>query len=650
MTTISKQITLGTDDCYETNDTTLNTSNTNLYVGYFSSVFDIGLRWQSIGIKRCALINSATLSLRTTTDAGTLAAVIKGIGEDDPATWSSTTRPSQRSKTSAEVSANEADWTNWGLGNWAEIDVTSIVQEIVNRTGWAEGNDLAMVLEDLAGAGSNFFGSYSYEGDSALAPKLEIDFTACSTTLPTCAIIVMELDGTAHTITAVQELQTSTELSNSTDSFEMSLLNEGDAYSYIEKGCRIEVNTGVDGLTEKIDGFVTEVTRTLDDTGINPILHIAGEDGEIRLNNIIFSGRFFDFEVSALLKAILDSDDFTTGETLRTLADLSASNAEIEATAYSIDEATYAWRQLGSVIQELAGMVGYEWYRDTDKILHFFNPSNKAVSHTIVDADLDGVPELQAVGDIVNRAIVIGGFEQATDQDGSTQTSTTTVTSTVAKNQSFTPTEDYLGSVLVYTELVTDSDSDLKISVQEDSSGSPSGVNLANGQMTLKLDSIVDGDYTEFRFKRDVTLTPGDTYWIVLDGTDADGVDVGVAGATLDFMTRYPVRVAVMANDADSQETYANADGSPGIYSRVLRDESIEDSQLAEVKAGEMLMPYPKVAGSILVHGDSIKAGDLVQLTVSTQGVDINKTMKVRSSTQEMGDNFIYNSLELEEV
>lgn len=471
-------------------------------------------------------------------------------------------------------------------------------------------------------------------------------------TSPSYSITIKELDGTPHTITTtVQELTTTTNLSGSTDSFALALLNEGDVYSYIEKGCQIEINTADDGiLTEKLDGFVTEVTRTLDDSGTRGILYVEGEDGEVRLNNIIFSGRFFDNEISTLLKAILDSDDFTTGETLRTLADLGSSDAEIEATAFSIDEATYSWRELGSVIQELADTVGFEWYRDVDKVLHFYNPDNKAVSDTITDSDLDGAPELREVGDIVNRAIVIGGFEQVTDQDGTAQTGTTTVTSTVAKNQAFTPTEDYLGSVLVYTELVTDSDSNLTISIQGDSAGSPDGINLSNGQMTLNLDSIDDADYSEFRFKRDVTLTPGDQYWIVLEGTDADGVKVGVAGAVLDFVTRYPVRVAIMANDDESQALYANVDGSPGIYTAVLKDASIEDSQLAETKANEMLMPYPKVAGSLVVHGDDIKAGDIVQLTIALNGVDVDKTMKVRSSSQELGDIFIYNSLELEEV
>ena len=51
-------------------------------------------------------------------------------------------------------------------------------------------------------------------------------------------IIIMGLDSIPHTITStVQELSTTTYLSGSTDSFSLTLRNEDNVYSYIEKGC-----------------------------------------------------------------------------------------------------------------------------------------------------------------------------------------------------------------------------------------------------------------------------------------------------------------------------------------------------------------------------------------------------------------------------
>jgi hypothetical protein len=302
-------------------------------------------------------------------------------------------------------------------------------------------------------------------------------------TLPSYSIVVTDLDSTPHTITEnVSKIETATAMSDSTDSFTFELLNENDAFSYIEKGCAIEIKTGIGTITTKIVGYVTEVVKTLDSSGIKPIMSVSGEDGSIRLNNIFFSGRFYDYEISALFKAILDASDFTTGEIYRTLADCSTNNTYIESTAFSMDEATYNWQSLGSALKDLADLVGYGWYRDTDKALHFFDPVASAVAATIVDADIEGVPTISTIGEIVNRAIVIGGYEQVTDKTGSTQTGTTTIKDDTPKNQSFVPTEDYLSSVLVYTELVTDSISDITLSIQGDSGAAPDGVTVSNGQ------------------------------------------------------------------------------------------------------------------------------------------------------------------------
>jgi len=460
-------------------------------------------------------------------------------------------------------------------------------------------------------------------------------------------VVVTDLDGNPHTIIEdVQTLTTTTELSDASDVFEFTIHNEGDEYSYIEKGCKVEISTGMDTPTKKISGVITEVVKALDDSQTFPILTASGEDGGIRLNHIFFSGRFYDLEVSALLKKILDMVDFTTGQTYRALADVDASNTYIESTAYTIDEASYVWKSLSAAIKELADNVGYEWYRDVDKKLHFFDPSATAVSEQITDADLEGSPEITDAADIVNRAVVIGGFQQNTDQSGGGQDTTTTVTDSVAKNQSFVPTEDFVSSVLIYTELVSDSASALTISLQNNSAGAPDGLNIANGVKTLQTDHIIDGDYTEFRFSRDVTLTPGTTYWIVLSGSTSDGVNVGVVGIStgvLDYITRYPVRVAIMTNDEASQDKY-------GIYMEVYRNKKIEDSKYAEQIASSLLQGTPKKAAQLVVRGDSISAGMVVNLTLSETGITIDKNMKVLSSTQTLDTRYIYNELIMEEV
>lgn len=649
----TKQISLGTDDCREEDDTTATLTLMYTYVGKSagSVVYDTGLRWQSVDIAQGSSILSARLSMYLLTSASTILANVRGIDADNVSTWAAGNRPSQNAKTTATVTANNADWNNWGSGEWINLDITEIVQEIIDRSGWTANNALAVVIEDAGSAIANYVSIATYERSGNLhGAKLDIEYLEHSKTIPTCRLLIRDFNGTTHTVVDdIMGLETSTSMGDSTDTFSFSLDNTNDEYGYVEKGCAIEILTGVGTKTTKIVGYITETTRTRRG-GVQPVITVSGEDGSIRLNDIFFSGRFYDYEISALFKAVLDAADLTTGETYRALADIDASNTYIDPTIYSIDEATYNWQSLGSVLKGLADLVGYGWYRDTDRVLHFFSPDAAAVSATIVDADLEGTPSISNVGEIVNRVVVIGGYEQTTDKTGSTQTDTILITDTSSNTQSFVPTEDYLSSVLVYTKLVPDSLSDITISIQGDSGAAPDGVHLSNGQMVVKVVDIVDLDYTEFRFDRPVTLTPTDTYWIVLEGTTSDGVRVGDAAGTLDYKTRYPGRVAIMANDEASQERYANADGSPGIYMQVFRDESMEDSQIAEVKAGELLMPTAKKTARLMVRGDSINAGDVVQLTISEIGISIDKKMKIMGSTQKLGENFIYNALDMEEV
>jgi hypothetical protein len=132
MTTINEQVSASSDDCYELNDTSVTLVSDAMFVG------------------------------------GTLAAVVKGIDEDNTATWSSASRPSQRSKTSASVSANEGDWGNWGVANWATLEIKTAIQEIINRGGWSANNALGIVIENTSGVSGNIAGirSYDYTGNA----------------------------------------------------------------------------------------------------------------------------------------------------------------------------------------------------------------------------------------------------------------------------------------------------------------------------------------------------------------------------------------------------------------------------------------------------------------------------------------------------
>jgi len=162
-TEINKQISAGSDDCSEYDDSSCSLDDQTMLVGYNSATFDAGLRWQSVNIPNASTIDSATLSIYISAVGGSLSTDITGIDEDDTATWSAGSRPSQRARTTAKVTANAANWGNYGAGKWATIDITSIVQEIVDRAGWVANNDLAIAIDDTAGSGTNYMSMRCYE-------------------------------------------------------------------------------------------------------------------------------------------------------------------------------------------------------------------------------------------------------------------------------------------------------------------------------------------------------------------------------------------------------------------------------------------------------------------------------------------------------
>ena len=184
--TINKQISLGTDDGTESNDVAMTLAGTLLNAGHSSTTaFDMGLRWQSVNIAQGTSIISAKLSVYVNSDVGTLSANIRGIDEDNTVTWATDDRPSQRTKTTATITANEANWTDYTVDSWAYIDITSVIQEIINRGGWSANNALAVVIEDTAGTGENYIAARAYEYAGNLhGAKLDIVYGGTTTRIP----------------------------------------------------------------------------------------------------------------------------------------------------------------------------------------------------------------------------------------------------------------------------------------------------------------------------------------------------------------------------------------------------------------------------------------------------------------------------------
>ena len=156
------------------------------YDDYAGGLQIVGMRFQSVNIPQGATINSAYIEFETDeTDSGATNLVIFGENNDSPNQFANNDNNiSDRTKTSASV--------NWTPSVWNSInelhqtpDISTIIQEIVNRANWAASNNLVLIVEP--GSGCTTIScqrtAESHDGESNSAPLLVINYTVAPTKL-----------------------------------------------------------------------------------------------------------------------------------------------------------------------------------------------------------------------------------------------------------------------------------------------------------------------------------------------------------------------------------------------------------------------------------------------------------------------------------
>lgn len=134
---------------------------------------DAAVRFNSVTIPQGSTIASATLTFTATgTFSFNYLSKIYGIDEDDTADFSSD--PLGRSKTTASI-----DWDETSMADETEIvtpDISTIVQEIVDRGSWASGNDMGFIIENDGTTGDSNADFYDYGTSSAKAALLDVTY------------------------------------------------------------------------------------------------------------------------------------------------------------------------------------------------------------------------------------------------------------------------------------------------------------------------------------------------------------------------------------------------------------------------------------------------------------------------------------------
>lgn len=136
---------------------------------------EIGLRFAGVEIPQGATITNAYIQFQVDeTDIQSTNLTIYGEATDSASTFNWILgNISSRSKTAYRVGWQPAKWTSAGSSGEEQRtpDLTPIIQEIVDRAGWSQGNALAILIN-----GSGQRTAESYDGKSSAAPLLHVEF------------------------------------------------------------------------------------------------------------------------------------------------------------------------------------------------------------------------------------------------------------------------------------------------------------------------------------------------------------------------------------------------------------------------------------------------------------------------------------------
>ncbi len=200
-TTVSSRVNTGSDDAEEKiSDGKVGLGSSDLELGYDGSTAQIvGMRFTQLDIPQGAIIQNAYIEFEADeTNSGTTNLVFRGQNSDNAPTFLSTNyNISSRAKTTASVNWNNVPAWNTVNEKHQSPDLSKIIQEIVNRPGWAPGKSMVMLVQ-----GSGERAAESYNGESANAPLLVVTYTKQISLPPTavCKNITLQLPAPGQSV------------------------------------------------------------------------------------------------------------------------------------------------------------------------------------------------------------------------------------------------------------------------------------------------------------------------------------------------------------------------------------------------------------------------------------------------------------------
>ncbi|MGH7404527.1 MAG: DUF2341 domain-containing protein [Candidatus Methylomirabilales bacterium] len=174
--TINVRISTGTDDAEQyTADGTMQLSDTDdldMVDTGASNPKTVGVRFQNITIPQGSAITNAYIEFTATQNkSGTTSLTFHGEASDNAPTFASASwNISTRTTTSASVTWSSVPSWSSNLA-YQTPNLSAVIQEIVDRSGWASGNSLVIIV-----SGSGDRDAKTYENSSTQAALLHVDY------------------------------------------------------------------------------------------------------------------------------------------------------------------------------------------------------------------------------------------------------------------------------------------------------------------------------------------------------------------------------------------------------------------------------------------------------------------------------------------
>jgi hypothetical protein len=179
--TINEQVGTGTDDAEVDSDSDYQDTWGAIYIGNDSNVPDAqcGFRFQNVSIPQGATINSAYFKPTSNgSHSAHIDTVLRMQDADDAATFSNYSDFVGRPKTTASVTWDFGTGSDWTTAEELQSpDIAGPLGEVIERQGWASGNDLVVFWDDDGSTYGHMRAVYSYNGSSTYAAKLDATYT-----------------------------------------------------------------------------------------------------------------------------------------------------------------------------------------------------------------------------------------------------------------------------------------------------------------------------------------------------------------------------------------------------------------------------------------------------------------------------------------